>query len=354
MAVTIKCPDCGHTKQTDEGESETCPECEGTMFAPAKKKYQAKSSSLEEEERARKPKARDDEKPAKKKVARDEDEDEDEEEPKPRKKKARDEEEKGGGDYTCDGKAAERLGLDPGFDDRELLKQVADELARGEVLHYVCRPSRGIAKYQAIGAVFGGLIFSLIGVVVVIIMFTKMKDTPTAPALVPGIFVLFGLVIAVLGPIMKMRQARLGWYAVTDRRAIVFHIGLFGKGGRATTYQPNELRRMWVQKSWLIEGGGDIVFKTIITQHTTTTRDRRTGRTSTSTSTSKQHFGFIGIEDVKDVEALMHEILLGVGARDDDDDEDEDEPKPKKKPARNEDDEEDEPKPKKKAKRDDD
>ena len=52
------------------------------------------------------------------------------------------------------------------------------------------------------------------------------------------------MAIAILGPIMKLRQARLGWYAVTDRRAIVFHVSLWGKSGAATDYTPRELRRM--------------------------------------------------------------------------------------------------------------
>jgi hypothetical protein len=81
---------------------------------------------------------------------------------------------------------------------------------------------------------------------------------------------------------------------------------------------------MWIKKSFWVKGGGDLVFKTIVTQHTRTTRDHQTGRTRTSTSTSKQHFGFIGIEDVKDVEALIHEVLLS-RKRDDDEDEDDDE-----------------------------
>jgi hypothetical protein len=324
MAATIvKCPDCGHTEQSADGASKTCPACEGTMTAPPKKKYQAKSSSLEDEERARKKeKLRDDDDDRPKKKAAPRDEDEDDEKPRSKKKSILESKDKGSGDYITDGKIAERIGIDPGFGDKDLLAQVGDELARGEVLHFICRPSRAIAKMQAVGAVFGGLFFSLIGAGIAAFMLTKLKDKfPIYVLIVPAIFVLVGLGIAVLGPIMKLRQARLGWYAVTDRRAIVFHIGLFGKHGHAQTYQPYELRKMWVQRSWLVKGGGDIVFKTIVTQRTTTTRDRRTGRTSSSTSTSKQHFGFLGIADVKDVEALLHEVLLSGGRRDEDDEE---------------------------------
>ncbi|MBN9121551.1 MAG: hypothetical protein J0I06_20780 [Planctomycetes bacterium] len=341
MATVLKCPDCGHSKPSDDGEPETCPQCEGTMAAPPKKKYQAKSSSLEDEERAKKKaKARDEEeKPKKKAPPRDEDEDEDEK-PKTKTKKPSilESRDKGSGDYTTDERIAERIGIDPGFGDRELLDQVAGELARGEVVHFICRPSRAIAKVQAVGVSLGGLLFCLIGAGAGAFMLTSLKGkAPDVALIIPCVFVLVGLVIAIGGTIMKLRQARLGWYAVTDRRAIVFHIGLFGKFGRATTYQPFELKAMWVQKSWLVKGGGDVVFKTIITQTTTTTRNRRTGLTSSSTSTSKQHFGFLGVEDVKDVEAVIREVLLCDGRRDEDDEEEEERPRKKAAP-RDEDD----------------
>ncbi len=326
MAVTIKCPDCGHTEQSADGESKICPQCEGTMAAPPKKKYQAKSSSLEDEERTKKKsKSRDDDddRPKKKARPRDEDEDEADEQPKAKKKAAAmtldDDEEDEKGDGQRNGKAAKQLGLDPGFGNRELMKQVKDELSRGEVLHYACRPSPKIAKMRGLFAAAGGLFFCLIGVGVATLMLTTMKDkVPIFAVLIPGAFVLIGLGIAIFAPIMSNRQARLGWYAVTDRRAIVFHVSLWGKSGHAETYGPGELRKMRVERSFWLKGGGDLIFKTIITQHTSTSRDAH-GRTRTSTSTSKQHFGFLGIADVKDVETLVHEVLLSRG-RDDDDD----------------------------------
>jgi hypothetical protein len=43
----------------------------------------------------------------------------------------------------------------------------------------------------------------------------------------------------------------------------------------------------------------------------------------TTGSRTEHHFGFLGIEDVKEVEALVHEVLLS-GQRADDDEEDDD------------------------------
>ena len=292
MAITIKCPDCGHTKQSDDGDEETCPECEGTMAPPPKKKYQAKTESLEEESRGKK-----------KSKPRDEDDDE----------------EKGDGS-TRDGKAAASLELDPGFKNRELMKQVEGELSRGEVLHFACRPCPKIARMQGVVAACGGGLFVVIGIVVATVMLIAgSAKVPIFVLIVPCGFVLIGGLIAVLGPIMKARQARLGWYAVTDRRALVFSVALWGKSGQVEIYQPAELRKMWVKKSFWVKGAGDLVFKTTVTQRTERVRDA-SGRTRTSTSTSTQRFGFLGIEDVKDVEALVHEVLLTV--RDDDDDDD--------------------------------
>ncbi len=334
MAITIKCPDCGHTKQSDDGDEETCPECEGTMAPPKKKKYQAKSSTLEDEERAKtKSKRRDDEddeRPKKKAKPREDDEDDD----RPAKKKAGgkskaaldfdegEDDEKGGGS-TRDGKAAEALDLNPGFKNRALMKQVEKELSRGEVLHFACRPCEKIAKMQGfVGSAFGA-VFAVIGVIVLIVFATGVaKGIPVFAYAIPVAFILIGGLIAILAPIAKIRQAKRGWYAVTDRRAIVFTASLWGESGQTEVYPPSALRRMWIKKSFWVKGAGDLVFKTETTHHTRTEYDSR-GRGRTSTSTSTQHFGFLGVEDVKDIETLVHEVLLaGRRSRDEDDDED--------------------------------
>src|SRR5687768_3578153 len=119
MPVTIKCPDCGHAEQSADGASKTCPECEGTMAAPAKKKYQAKSTSLEEESRAKK-RARDDDdddRPKKKALSLDDDDEEEDEKPRAKKRKPR-----GKGEPPVrDGTAAESLGISTGFKNKALM-----------------------------------------------------------------------------------------------------------------------------------------------------------------------------------------------------------------------------------------
>jgi hypothetical protein len=145
-------------------------------------------------------------------------------------------------------------------------------------------------------------------------MFTMMR-VPTSMLIAPGFFVLFGIVFFFLGA-GKKKQAEKGWYAVTDRRAITFEAPLFGNGGTCKSYTPAELEKMWVNKSMWVEGGGDLIFKTEVTYSTRTVQDP-SGHRRNETTKSTQHFGFFGIENVKDVERLIHEVLL---ARHDDDD----------------------------------
>jgi hypothetical protein len=324
MPITIRCPECGHAEPSADGASKTCPECEGTMTAPAKKPYQAKSKSLEEESRAKK-KPRDEDPPRKKARPAD-----DEDEPRPAKKaKAEpqalsldddDEGDAGAGEFRRDGTVAAGLEIDPGFTDKKLMRQVAEELSRNEVLYWAGRMCPEIAARNARVTLFLGLGVVAAGLVFSGIFFAL---APWFVGLIPIIFVLVGVGVVVLGPKVVRKQAAEGWYAVTDQRAVVFAASAFGSGGQATTYEPHQLRRMRVKVGKSPKGAGDLVFKTKITERRTDYVDQRTGQTTRSeTSRTETHYGFLGIEDVREVETLIHKVLLG---GDDDDDNDDDE-----------------------------
>ncbi len=317
MAITIKCPDCGHTKQSDDGNEETCPECEGTMVPPAKKKYQAKTKSLEEESRGKKKsKSRDDdedEKPKKKGKAVEDLPDEDEDEPKPKAKKKSGS--GGGGDFQRDPSAAEALELNPGFKNKTLMAQVAEEMSRTEVLHWCGRMCPEIAQRNARVPLFVGIGITCAGLLFSAVFFAV---APWFAGLIPLIFVLVGVGIMIFVPKATIKAAERSWYAVTDQRAIVYAASLFGSGGEATTYEPSELRRMRVKGAKSPEGAGNLIFKTKITEQRTDYVDRKTGRTVRSeTSQTTTHYGFLGIENVREVETLIHKVLL----KTDDDDE---------------------------------
>lgn len=355
MAVTLKCPDCGHTVQAPDDKPRTCPECEGTMKKPG---YQAKSAAApaakpkpkakpeplpddEDEPKAKKPAA----KPAPAKPAASDnpfafgDGEEADDEPKPKAKKAAaaparksakpepeplplddddDEDDgKGSGGSTRDGRAAESLDIDPGFKNKKLMRQVEEELSRGEVLHWAGRMCPEIAERNARNLRIVGLVFAVLGGVISAALFAL---APWYAGLVPLLFVLVGVALAVIGPNVTMKQAEFGWYAVTDRRAIVFASSAFGKGGRATSYEPRELRRMRVEKSKVVDGAGDLIFKTDVHDNRTKWVDKRTGRTvKTTGSRQEHHHGFLGIENVREIETLVHNVLLG--DRDEDEDE---------------------------------
>jgi hypothetical protein len=292
-----------------------------------KKKPAAKAADDDEEE----------EKPRKKPAAKAADDDEEDERPKkkpaakaaakPAKKQEAlsldDDEGEDDGDSSRDGKIADGLQIDSGFKNKRLMKQVEAELSSSEVLHWAARPSMFLAQRKAGWVRIGGIVFAVIGaiaVTIVLVMSSKM-GIPWFASLIPGIFVLVGILIMTLGPKAIIKQAANGWYAVTDRRAIVYAPSLFGSGGHATTYEPSELRRMRVEKSRALEGGGSLIFKTIITKTTRTETDSR-GRSRTSTSTNTTHYGFLDIENVVEVETLVHKVLLGADDDDDDDDDD--------------------------------
>jgi hypothetical protein len=297
MGVKVTCPSCATTATVDEDEVGTakCPECDDVLVKP---KYKAKNT------------------PDKVK------EGDEQEEKKPAKMKARQKAadlEKGEGGNPRDGSAAARIGIADGFDDPELVRQVEEELGRGEVLHFACRPSVVIAKWQAIGIGLGGILLATIGGSFVAAYLAGGLRGMGAMALIPGVFLLVGVAITVLGARAKLKQAARGWYAVTDRRAIVFHISIFGSSGKATAYTPSELRGMRTQRSWFQNGAGDVIFRTEIHETHTTYRNRRTGATRTEVSRSVLHYGFLGVENVREVESVIHEVLLS-GDRDEDDD----------------------------------
>lgn len=294
MAVKLTCPSCATTATVDEDEVGTakCPECDDVLVKP---KSKAKTAAKRQEDG-------EDEEPARKKA----------------KRKAADLE-KGVGGNPRDGNAAAKVGIADGFGDPELVAQVEEELSRGEVLHFACRPSVVIAKWQAIGIGLVGILFATIGGSFVAAYLAGGLKGMGAMALIPGVFLLVGVAITVFGSKAKLKQAARGWYAVTDRRAIVFHASIFGSSGKATTYTPSELRGMRTQGSWFQKGAGDVIFKTEVRETHTTYRNRRTGATRTEVSRSIIHYGFLGVENVKEVHDVIFAVLVMGGVEDEDD-----------------------------------
>lgn len=272
---TIKCPDCGRTEPSEDGASKTCPECEGTMTAPPKKKPQSKSAENSKPKR---------------------DEPDTVEDPKSKVKKR--------GDNPRDGAAAERAEIPSGFDNAELMAQVAEELEPGEVLHFACRPARKLAQLQAMLYAAIAALFVVVPGLIGISILRKDKGSEALIGLIPLGAAVGAAAAAFFAPRGRMRQAARGWYAVTNRRAIVFEVPLLGGKGQVTEYTPDQLRRMWVRQSFWLKGGGDVVFKTKVT--VTTTVSEKSEKTTKSTT----HYGFIGVESAEAVRNVIEWALL--------------------------------------------
>ena len=284
MVTTIKCSDCGHTERSEAGASKTCPQCEGKMTAPSKKKYQAKSTALEEEARAKKKEA----------LSLDDDEDEKpKRKPKPRK---------AGESPVRDGAAAESLGIDPGFGNEELMEQVEEELDSGEVLHWAGRMCPDAMKGNTTILRIMGAAFCGVGLLVALIILAFVPGMGKLVALVPLFFVAIGAGLLFVLPKLIDKQMKRGWYAVTDQRAIVYRPSFFGSGGSAENYVPKDLRKMRIARSGDRGDLGDLVFKT------------KKGIVNGGPNSSRiedVNFGFLGIENVGEVETLIHKVLLG-------------------------------------------
>jgi len=117
-----------------------------------------------------------------------------------------------------------------------------------------------------------------------------------------SIFFLVGGLCCAGVPLYRWKMAQGTVYALTNRRALVFRPGLFGPGRES--YSPVEVAQMRRADSWLFEGGGDVIFRTVVTVKSSSSR-HGSGRSVTTT-----HYGFLAVEDVKGVEKLVRETLI--------------------------------------------
>jgi hypothetical protein len=221
--------------------------------------------------------------------------------------------------FTLDAAPAEALELNTGFGNKKLMKQVQEELSRGETLFWAARMCPEIVDQKAKKLMLVGIGVACVGLLFSGIFFAA---APWFAGLIPLVFVLIGGGMAAFLPGATRKAAAQSWYALTNHRAIVYSANLFGGAGLTVSYEPNELRRMRVKSAKSPKGAGDLVFKTTVTEQRTDYVDRKTGRTVRSeTSRHETDYGFLGIEDVREVETLVHKVLLKTIDDDEDDDE---------------------------------
>ncbi len=126
-----------------------------------------------------------------------------------------------------------------------------------------------------------------------------VKQERGSPLLPAGLFLLSLAGPAVAG--LRWRAARRTCYVLTNRRALVYKEGLFGP--TRESYSPLEVSPMRRSDSWLVAGGGDLIFRTVKVI-------KRTGGGIFNTSVRTIHYGFLAVAPVAEVEALVRETLI--------------------------------------------
>lgn len=190
--------------------------------------------------------------------------------------------------------------LPPELDDR-----VRGELAAGERLLWVGQPNpRRAARFgwliTLVGIPFAS--FAVFWITTAATMARAFGNAPGPFQLLPLIFPLFGVPPLVVGlglmtaPYWLARKARRTCYALTNRRAVVFDAQW--RGGTAIySYGPDDLTKQYRREN--ADGSGDLVFEEMTTVHRTNNGPR-----------SIMKRGFLAIDDVRAVEALLRKALL--------------------------------------------
>ena len=101
------------------------------------------------------------------------------------------------------------------------------------------------------------------------------------------------------------------WYErqpASLRQVPVFPI-LFGESA-VDSYTPMQLQSMNRRDSWFIRGAGDLVFRTERRLVVTTTHYAGRGGSSSSVREKIVRYGFLGIDNVADIEKIVRHVLV--------------------------------------------
>ena len=181
----------------------------------------------------------------------------------------------------------------------ELQRQVQTELRAGERQVWAAQPLPGAFRRQSIAVVLFGLPFTGFALFWIV---TAGWGVWGHANHAPGPFVLFplfGLPFLLIGlgmltsPFWMAKRAARTVYVLTDQRAIVVAGKVFG-GVTVQSFEPARLTS--ITRNERPDGTGDLIF------------EQFTQRQGTGTTTVRR--GFMGIDDVRQVEDLIHSTLL--------------------------------------------
>lgn len=190
--------------------------------------------------------------------------------------------------------------------------RVRAELEPSEQLLWVGQPHPGRFGRMAIPLVLFGIPWTAFAVFWVAMasgpMFFGAGGANNAGPGVGGFFVcfpLFGLPFILIGlffltsPYWLRRKAKRTCYALTDRRAILWEAGMTPGSMEVRSYRPADFEKMFRRD--FPDGSGDLMFEEPITVQ------RSSGRYATFNT---QGHGFMGIENVREIEKLLRKELL--------------------------------------------
>jgi hypothetical protein len=192
----------------------------------------------------------------------------------------------------------------------ELKDKIIADLGTNERLVWLAQPVGAIVFRRSLGYLIGGAVVALVALVWLSGVFSpkpvaqRGKAPPPATSrdiTTPSIVFLVAACVSLV-PVYRWKMAQRAVYALTNRRALVFKGGLFGP--KRETYSPSEVAAMRRSDSWLYSGGGDLIFRIVKVLSTSYSQ----GRTSQSVRT--YHYGFLAIDNVREVEKLVRETLI--------------------------------------------
>jgi hypothetical protein len=192
----------------------------------------------------------------------------------------------------------------------ELTARVNSELQQGERLVWLGQPRPGRLMWSSIPVVLFGIpwtAFSLfwMGAASGVLFEGGTHEGPPGFGAFFICFPLFGLPFVLIGlgmlssPYWVYRQARRTCYALTNQRALIW-TPKWNRSVEVRSFKAAELGKI-VRRDYA-DGNGDLVFEEVVSTSRDSDGDLRT---------TKTEHGFIGIENVRDVEDKLRKALLG-------------------------------------------
>jgi hypothetical protein len=182
----------------------------------------------------------------------------------------------------------------------ELQQLISNELRSDEKQVWAAQPLPRVFRLQSIGIVLFGIPWTAFSIFW--ICAAGWGVWGHAGKAIPGPFVffpLFGVPFVLIGfgmlssPFWLSKMARRTVYVLTDRRAIVISGKAFG-GVTVQSFEPDRLTSM--ERNQRADGSGNLLFESFVQ------------RQGSGSSTVRR--GFMGIENVQQVEELIRETLL--------------------------------------------